>query len=66
MDFVRQVLPQDLDDVHDIFRRKGAYARFKGLLAQRRALDQWYEFEREATERALREWCAENEIELVD
>lgn len=66
MDFVRQVLPQDLDDVRDMFRKKGAYARFKALLAQRRALDQWYDFEQAATERALREWCEENSIELVD
>jgi hypothetical protein len=66
MDFVRQVLPQDLDDVRDMFRKKGAYPRFKALLARRRALDQWYDFEQAATERALREWCEENSIELVD
>jgi hypothetical protein len=66
MDFVRQVLPQDLDDVRDMSRKRGAYAKFKALLAQRRALDQWYDFERVATERALREWCALNSIELVD
>ena len=66
MDFVRQTLPDDVDDVRDMFRSKGAYARFKGLLTRRRALDQWYEFERMATERALREWCALNEVELTD
>jgi hypothetical protein len=66
MDFVRQVLPQDLDDVRDMFRRRGAYAKFKGLLAQRRVLEQWYDFERKATERALREWCELNSIELSD
>ena len=66
MDFARQSLPQDLDDVRDMFRKKGAYARFKDLLARRRALDHWYEFERVATERALREWCALSSIELVD
>lgn len=66
MDFVRKVLPDDLDDVRDIFRRKGAYSRFKGLLAHRDAIDQWHEFEREATERALRDWCKLNELELAD
>ena len=66
MDFVHQVLPQDVDDVRDMFRRKGAYASFKGLLARRGALDEWYEFERKATERALREWCEGNSIKLVD
>src|SRR5215218_1952837 len=66
MEFVRQVLPHDVDDVRNMFRRKGAYARFKALLAQRRALDQWYVFESAATERALREWCELNEVELTD
>jgi uncharacterized protein UPF0158 len=66
MDFVREVLPQDLDDVRNIFRKKGAYAKFKGLLARRGALEQWYDFERKATERALCEWCELNSIELVD
>src|SRR5262245_34484504 len=40
-DFVRQVLPDDIDDVRDMFRRKGAYARFKGLLTERNALERW-------------------------
>jgi len=29
-------------------------------------LDRWYDFEKPATERALREWCADNLIEIVD
>jgi hypothetical protein len=66
MGFARQVLPQDLDHVRDIFQKKGAYSRFKTLLARRGALEQWYDFERKATERALREWCELNEVELTD
>lgn len=66
MEFVRQNLPRDYDDVRDMFRKKGAYARFKGMLVQRRALEQWYDFERAATESALREWCKLNEVELTD
>lgn len=65
-DFARQVLPGDFDEVRQIFRRKGAYAHFKHLLAQRRVLEEWYDFERKATERALREWCELNSIELAD
>ena len=38
----------------------------KALLVRRRALDRWHEFEAKATETALREWCAENGIELAD
>ncbi len=66
LDFARQVLPRDFDEVRRIFGRRGAYARFKHLLAERRALEQWYDFEQKATERALREWCELNSIELAD
>ena len=66
MDFVRQFLPRDFDDVSDMFCRRGAYRRFKQLLIRRRALEQWYDFEQKATERALREWCELNSIVLAD
>jgi Uncharacterised protein family (UPF0158) len=66
MDFARQVLPRDFDDVSDMFRRRGAYGRFKQLLIRKRALEQWYDFEQNATERALREWCELNSIVLAD
>jgi hypothetical protein len=66
LDFVRQFLPGDYDDVRDIFRRKGAYGRFKVLLVRRGSLDRWHDFSAKAEEAALREWCADNEIELVD
>jgi len=66
LDFARQVLPGDLDEVRRIFRRRGAYASFKHLLARRRVLEQWYDFEEKATARALREWCELNSIALAD
>jgi hypothetical protein len=66
LNFARQVLPADFDEVRRIFSKRGAYANFKQLLVRRRALDQWYEFEQRATERALREWCEVNEIKLAD
>lgn len=64
--FMRQFLPQDYDEVSDIFRRKGAYARFKDLLDRRGVLDQWHEFESQAEQEALRQWCRDNSIELND
>ncbi len=66
LDFARQVLPRDFDEVRRMFSRRGAYVSFKHLLAQRRVLEQWYDFEQKATERALREWCELNSIELAD
>jgi hypothetical protein len=64
--FVGQEMPHDYDTVADFFRRRGAYARFKDLLQQRRMLERWYEFEERETEAALRAWCEENGIQLVD
>jgi hypothetical protein len=64
--FVAAALPDDYEKVRDIFRSKGAYARFKDLLGYRKAVDRWHEFEAKATRDALRAWCKENAIELAD
>lgn len=66
LDFVGQFLPDDYDEVRQIFSRRGAYARFKSLLARRNALDRWYDFSAKAEKAALREWCEESGIELSD
>jgi hypothetical protein len=64
--FADQMLSDaDADRVRDIFRRKGAYRRFKDFLETRGMLEQWYAFEGKATEQALRKWCEENGIELT-
>lgn len=65
-DFVRQCLPDDYDEVRDIFRRRGAYGQFKAMLARRGAIDRWHDFSAKAEEAALRAWCADNAIELTD
>jgi hypothetical protein len=65
LDFASEFLPDDFDEVRRIFSKRGAYAKFKDLLARRGALDRWYDFEAKATERALREWCEVNEIPLA-
>jgi hypothetical protein len=66
LDFAREFLPDDLDDVRQFFSGRGAYARFKDLLHRRGSLDQWYDFEAKAEQRALREWCDLNSIEVSD
>ena len=55
--FVEQNLPNELNRVYAIFRRKGAYANFKQLLAYFNFLDQWHAFEENQTELALQTWC---------
>src|SRR5208337_3440551 len=45
LEFTREFLPGDFDDVRQFFSDRGAYARFKDLLHRRGSLDQWYDFE---------------------
>jgi hypothetical protein len=62
--FARQYLPSEADEVESIFRRKGAYSRFKELLVRNGRLDQWHEFESHVQEKVLREWCKESGIQV--
>ena len=66
MDFAREFLPNDFDEVRYMFSNRGAYKKFRALVTRRNVLDRWYEFESKATERALREWCELNSVELAD
>lgn len=66
MDFAREFLPDDFNEVRDIFSERGAYQKFKALLARRHALEQWHAFEKKETEQALRHWCEVNEIAVTD
>ena len=64
--FVEEHLVHRYNRVADIFHHRGAYRRFKELLAAEGCLERGYAFEADATERALEQWCGENEIRLVD
>ena len=66
LDFASQFLPDDYEEIDRIFRRRGAYRRYKDLLVQRGALECWYNFSNKAEEAALRAWCAAHGIELSD
>ena len=65
LDFTREFLPDNYDEVRQIFNRRGAYRRFKDFLVRRGALEQWYDFSNKAEEAALREWCAANGIDAA-
>jgi hypothetical protein len=65
LDFARACLPNDFDEVRSIFSKRGAYQKFRALLARRNALERWYDFESQATEQALRQWCELNSIEVA-
>jgi hypothetical protein len=63
--FAAAELPDRYNMVAQFFRHRGAYARFKELLASEGSLDKWYAFEAESTERALRDWCTANDISVI-
>ena len=66
IEFTSEYLPEDLDTVYSIFRRKGAYSRYKDLLERKGVLEDWYEYENKRQNEALKEWCRENNIEIKD
>jgi hypothetical protein len=65
LDFAREVLPNDFDDIRYFFSKRGAYPKFEALLTRRGAIDLWHALQAKATEQALREWCARHGIEIV-
>ncbi|OGI44259.1 MAG: hypothetical protein A2V92_05880 [Candidatus Muproteobacteria bacterium RBG_16_65_31] len=64
--FVAQELPERYERAKAFFRSRGAYARFKQLLESEGVLEKWYQFEEGSVEQALRDWCAENSIQLIE
>ena len=53
------------EDVRACFRGRSAYSQFKELLKEQGMLDQWYTYEAAAMEKAIREWCQTNGIQIV-
>jgi len=64
--FVAAELPNQYARVDGFFHRRGAYARFKDLLEAEGRLDAWYAFEAAETDVALRDWCREHDIQIID
>jgi hypothetical protein len=64
--FVREFMPDDYGHVRNMFSRRGAYGQFKNFLTREGMLDRWHQFEAKAHEEALREWCADNGIEIEE
>ncbi|MEJ8857901.1 hypothetical protein WKW79_25255 [Variovorax robiniae] len=64
--FVEEHLGASADAVRDIFRKRGAYGKFKDLLDRRGLLQAWYDFEAAETEKALRAWGEENGLAIGD
>jgi hypothetical protein len=65
LDFAASELPAEYARTEGFFRRRGAYRRFKELLAERGCLEKWYAFEAASTDRALSEWCTQHDIHVI-
>ena len=62
LEFSAMHLPNNLEKVNSFFHKKGAYSKFKNLLEAKGLLDKWHAFEEEEQNKALREWCKDNDI----
>ena len=58
-------LPNKADYIEEIFRKRGAYRRFKDFLHEEGQLEAWYAFELDAIRNALTEWCEQYSIDLI-
>jgi hypothetical protein len=56
-DFAVRYLADQYDEVREMFRRKGAYQKYKGLLLERNLLEEWYAYNEEQIRKALKSWC---------
>ena len=62
--FVEARAPGEVRRVADLFRGSGAWRRFKGHLEHLGLLQDWFDFEAAARERAILAWCEEEGIEV--
>nr|VFK15689.1 MAG: Uncharacterised protein family (UPF0158) [Candidatus Kentron sp. LPFa] len=65
-EFVERFIPDDYGRVDEIFRKQGAYSRYKDLLDSKGILQKWYDFENQREQLALLAWCEENKIDVSD
>ena len=66
LDFVAEYFPTAEDEVRAMFRKRGAYSRFKDWADRNDLLDKWHRFEEEATFKAVAQWCRDNDVLFED
>lgn len=64
IEFAEEFLPGKIERVHKIFSSRGAYSAFKEVLQGDGLLDKWYEYEQDATGKALLQWAEEAGLEV--
>jgi hypothetical protein len=63
-EFIEANLPDEYGAVRQIFKKRGAYGRFKNFLESKGLLERWRNFSDQREESALRRWCQEKGIDL--
>jgi len=63
--FISEHLPEETHRIYQFFRQKGAYSKYKDFLFEKGLLDTWHEYEDNKRSDALRNWCADNNIEII-
>ena len=63
-DFTARYLAQHYDEIRDMFRRQGAYRRFKDFLERKDMLEKWYAYSDEREAKALGEGCETEGLSL--
>jgi hypothetical protein len=65
-DFIESESPTNIGIVAAYFSRRGAYSKFKAFLERHSLLDKWYEFESEASRKALLRWAGEHGFNVTE
>ena len=65
-EFAGAKIPDDYEKIQDIFSSRGAYSKFKDFLESKGLVKDWYAFENESQEKAVRKWCKDSEVKLID
>ncbi len=65
LSFIDQELPHEYNFVASLFRKRGAYRRFKDMLQYQGLLEKWYAFEERASDEAIIAWCEQNQMQVV-
>lgn len=65
-DFIETVSEDAQERLWEAINGRGAFRRFKDTVVKLNLDQRWYDFRDAAFEKAAREWCEENDIEIED
>lgn len=64
--FIEKCYPNFVDEVDEIFRKKGAFRRFKDFIVRQSIRDKWHEYQNYYTVLKLVEWANDNDLEVIE